>query len=178
MIEMIFRPRIQADPISLAIAMRASQRSTVPEGQLAYGFKTKPVDQPRVTVFRNIPEEKLYDINSKVIEFKKPNYSAESEFDIDESDEDFGLVNKRIENKQFDTHCLSYSDIGYSDAIANDRKFVNVPISTTPDPNYVDPNESECTGRVIRIDNEENSYIDQLISELGYLECSHIETMT
>lgn len=157
--------------------MRASQRSTVQEDQIAYGFKVKPVDQPRVTVFRNIPEEKLFAINSKVIEFKKPNYSAESEFDIDESDEELAS-NKRAEIRQLDGRSLTYSDIGYAESMANDRKFINVPISTTPNPNYIDPSESECTGRIIQLEHDDNSYVEQLLSELGYPECKVKETMT
>lgn len=160
--------------------MRASQRSTVPEGQIAYGFKGKPIDQPRVAVFRNVPEENLYALNSKVIEFKKPNYSAESEFDIDDSDEDQQAIaiSHRAESRKFNSKCASYSDIGYLEAMPNDRKFVNVPISTTPDPRQLDVIDPECFGQIIRIEDDENSQIRQILSEHGYSQCPPQEIMT
>lgn len=146
-----FRPRIPADPVSIAIAVRASQRTYVPEGQLEYGFKKRPIDAVRRKVFRNIPEEKLHSLHNKVIEFKKPNDSEEDEFRIDDSDEDDSPCARPNSEYQSDTSCLAYSDIGYCPTKTCDRKFKNVPCST-PNPCRLPPLvESECTGRIIDI---------------------------
>lgn len=147
--------------------MRASQRSNVAEGQLDYGFNQKfkrPIDQPtRKIISPSIDEEKLFDMNAKVIEFKKPKYSEEDEFDV--SDEEFGC---RRESKKVIPNPLGfyYSDIGYSDAKGNDRKFVNVPISTTPSPASA-TFSPELMGRIIDVQEDENSYLEQMMAEYG-----------
>lgn len=172
---MIFRPKILADPISIALAMRASQRPTIQEGQLSYGFKEKPVNEIRATAFRNVPEENLFALNSKVIEFKPPS-KVNSEFELDDSEEE-SETDTYVESKNMDSRCLSYSDIGYSETSGKDRKFINVPISTTPNPMYIDPSESELTGRIICIE-DENTYESQLLSELECIKRMQKETMT
>ncbi|XP_055302267.1 uncharacterized protein LOC129568441 [Sitodiplosis mosellana] len=160
------KPKIEADPVSIAIALRAAQRSTIKEDQLAYGFRQRPIDQPRRKVITpNIPEERLFDVNAKVIEFKKPKYSEESEFDVDESDEELGIVSRKkpiVSNPK----CFYYSDIGYSESTGTDRKFVNVPISTTPAPTEA-PINADCLGRIIDIPEERNIYLEQLLAEYG-----------
>lgn len=153
-----------ADPISIAIALRAAQRPNIQEGQLDYGFKEKPINEPHKKINRiNIPEENLFNLNARVIEFKKPKYSEESEFDIDESEEkhtdrSYG-ESKQISNPK----CFYYSDIGYLESNGDDKKFVNVPVSTTPSPiiRTIDPN---CMGRIIDIP-DDNSYLDHIQSE-------------
>lgn len=171
---MNFRPSIPADPISIAIAMRAAQRSNVPEGILDYGFKQRPINEPaRKIISPNIDEEKLFNMNAKVIEFKKPKYSEEDE--LDESDEEFGSyrVNKKVSPNP---RCFYYSDIGYSESMAKDRKFMNVPISTTPSPASATINP-EYMGKIIDIQNDENSYVEQMMAEYGrQCPCANLQT--
>lgn len=162
----VFRPRIQADPVSLAIAWRAAQRSNIQEDQLNYGFKKRPIDQlPRARTYPNIPEEKLFDLNSRVIEFKPPTYPEEDEFRIDESDEEMGSYTQRKTNDQ-DKECsgFAYSDIGYSELSGKDPRFINVPLSTTPNP-CAPITDNEYTGRIITLPDERNNYMEQLIAE-------------
>lgn len=138
--------------MSIAIAVRAAQRTYVPEGQLEYGFKKKPIDLVRRKVWKDIPEEKLYSINSKVIEFKKPIDTEDDEFKLEESDEEDDLTyDQRDSQIPSDTPCFAYSDIGYSAMQPCDRKFRNIPISTTPNPCNVPLCESELTGRIIHL---------------------------
>lgn len=149
----MFSPRIPADPVSISIAVRAAQRTYVPEGQLEYGFKKRPIDLVRTKVWRNIPEEKLYSMNSKVIEFKKPNGCEEDEFKVDESGEEDDSTFAQHDDSKIpsDSPCFAYSDIGYSPMESCDQKFRNIPISTTPNPCDVPLCESELTGRIIQI---------------------------
>lgn len=154
--------------MSIAIAVRAAQRTYVPEGQLEYGFKKNPIDLVRGKVWRHIPEEKLYSIDSKVFEFKKPNDSEEDEFKLEESDEDendssFVRQNSKI---QSDAPCFAYSDIGYSAMDSCDQKFKNIPISTTPNPCDIPLTESELTGRIINIpDKTEEEHLREYLTE-------------
>lgn len=160
-----FSPRIAADPVSIAIAVRAAQRTYVPEGQLEYGFKKKPIDSVRGKVWRNIPEEKLYSINSRVIEFKTPNNSEEDEFKIDESEEDETIVRHHSKIPS-DTPCFAYSDIGYSEADSCNRRFKNIPISTTQNPCDIPLTESECTGRIVKISEKtEDEHLQEYLAE-------------
>lgn len=163
------RPQIQADPISIAIALRAAQRSTIQEGQLTYGFQKKPIDQlPRPKIRPNIPEEKLFAINSKVIEFQQPNESVEDEFKIDDSDEVYTIGTKtEYQPQHFDKSCLSYSDIGFSESMSQYPKFKNVPISTTPNP-YIAPTiDPIYNGRIITLPEEKRcaNELDQFLTE-------------
>lgn len=161
-----FSPRIPADPVSISIAQRAAQRSYVPEGQLEYGFKKQPIDLVRKKVWRNIPEEKMYAINSKVIEFKKPNDSEEDEFKIDDSDEDDSPTVRKNSEIPSDMPCFAYSDIGYSPMDSYDRKFKNIPISTTPNPRDIPLVESECTGRIIDLpEKTEQEYLREYLAD-------------
>lgn len=162
----IYSPKIPADPVSIAIAVRAAQRTYVPEGQLEYGFKKKPIDSVRAKVWRNIPEEKLYSINSKVIEFKKPHDTdGNDEFKLEDSEEDDSAIVQRDDKIPSDTPCFAYSDIGYSAMESCDQKFRNIPISTTPNP--CEPLcESELTGRIINIPGKpEEERIGDIIME-------------
>lgn len=140
--------------MSIAIAVRASQRTHVPEGHLDYGFKKKPLDGVRRKIFPNIPEEKLHSLNSKVIEFNPcADDSDEDEFRIDDSNEedDSPCKEKKGELKS-NSPCLAYSDIGYSAKQSCNRRFKNVPCSTTPHPCPPPPlEESECTGRIVSL---------------------------
>lgn len=177
-----FRPRIPADPVSIAIALRAAERSTIQEGQLTYGFKKRPIDQlPRRKVYPNIPEEKLFDHKSRVIELKKTIDSEEDEFKIDESDEEFPYKTpdkSRTDNLEKD--CLySYSDLGFSESTDRGAKFVEIPISTTPGP-YIEPiAESDCDGRIIDLpEGGSQSCLDQLLAEYIARECGPKETLT
>lgn len=151
----MFSPKIPADPVSISIAVRAAQRTYVPEGQLAYGFKKRPIDLVRPKVWRNIPEEKLYSLNSKVIEFKKPCACEEDEFKVDESEEeedyDSTFGQRDDSRTPSDSPCFAYSDIGYSPMESCDQKFRNIPISTTPSPCEVPLCESKLTGRIIQL---------------------------
>lgn len=105
---------------------------------MAYGFKERPIDQSN---FRksvpNIPEERLFSVNSQVIEFKKPAYSEEddedSEFDDDDENESAERYNRRKPEPAV-PYGYSYSDIGFKTSRSKDPRFVNVPVSTTPRP--------------------------------------------
>lgn len=163
--------------MSIAIAARAAQRTYVPEGQLEYGFKTTPIDLVRRKVWRNIPEEKLYSIDSKVIELKTPNDSEDDEFKIEENDEDESIVRHHTKVPS-DIH-FAYSDIGYSETKSYDRKFKNIPISTTQNPCDIPLGESELTGRIISIpDKTENEYIQEYLTEYISQCCSPRELLS
>ncbi|XP_031638305.1 uncharacterized protein LOC116350602 [Contarinia nasturtii] len=146
------------------IAMKAAQQ-TLKEGQLEYGFKKRPIEVPRRRVIPpNVPEERLYDMNAKVIEFKKPSFSAESEFDDEpefESDEDDPMVNEHEkEHRAPNPNHFYYSDIGFSELNRNDQKFKNIPISTTPGPQPLPPNPYYM-GHVANL-SPEQIYLQQL----------------
>lgn len=124
----------------------------MPEDQLAYGFKKKPLDQQTIKNYPDIPEEKLYNVNPQIIEFKKPSFNSEEE-EEDEDDEE-GFENKKQCTKTFGS---TYTDLGYREVIPMDRKYYNVPISTTPMPRVYLP--YECSGRVVEVSSEsENDY--------------------
>lgn len=145
--------------------MRAAQRSNVQEGVLDYGFKQRPISQPaRKIISPNIDEEKLFNMNAKVIEFKKPDQSEEDDLD-DEDDEEFGSYRDRKKVAP-NPRCFYYSDIGYAESAAKDRKFVNVPVSTTPSPVIATIND-ERMGRIIDIQHDENIYREQMMAEYG-----------
>lgn len=155
--------------MSIAIAKQAAQRSSnkIKESQLAYGFKQKPIDQPRRKfIGHNIPEERLFDINAKVIEFKRPKYSEESEFDVDESDEEELSVSSRKKPMTTNSQFFYYSDIGYSESMGTDKKFVNVPVSTTPNPIKATINP-DCLGKIIDVVDDRNIHLEQLLAEYG-----------
>lgn len=179
--KIISRPKIEADPVSIGIAIQAAQRSLIKykEGQLAYGFKQRPIDQPRRKIIgHNIPEERLFDINAKVIELKRPKYSEESEFDVDESDEELS-VSSRARPMTANPKCSYYSDIGYSESTGTDKKFVNVPVSTTHNPikSSINP---DCLGQIIDVPDERNIYLEQLLAEYerSYQQCSQDTLLT
>lgn len=158
--------------MSIAIALRAAQRTYVPEGQLEYGFKKNPIDLVRKKVWRNIPEEKLYSINSKVIEFKKPHDSEDDEFKLEQSDEDDSAFVQQNSKIPSDTPCFGYSDIGYSAMESCDQKFRNVPISTTPNPCNIPLVESELTGRIIDIpEKTEEDHLREYFAEYMRQHC-------
>lgn len=166
--------------MSIAIAMRAAQRSTIQEDQLNYGFKKRPIDQlPRAKKLPNFQEEKLFDINARVIEFKKPTYPEEDEFRIDESDEEMGTYSQsKTINQNEKCDGFAYSDIGFSELTGRDGKFVNVPISTTPNPFHVPLVEGECTGRIIDLPDESNTYWEQLLAEYMTQQCAPKDVLT
>lgn len=168
--------------MSIAIAFRAAQRSTIQEDQLNYGFKKRPIDQlPKPKKYPNIPEEKLFDINSKVIEFRKPTYPEEDEFKIEESDEEMNTQSQsqsKTADQEEPCNGFSYSDIGFSELTGGDRKFVNVPISTTPNPFNVPLIESERTGRIINLPEESKTYLEQLLAEYMSQQCEPKDVMT
>lgn len=114
-----------------------------------------------------------------MIEFKHPN-SEEDEFDVDESDEEFGAVKPcECESKKFGANGFSYADLGYTDSNAKDVQFVKVAPSTTPSPCNCPPVESQYTGRIITLPCEtcRNSYLEHLSAE--YEHCQKCEsTMT
>lgn len=129
---------IPVDPISLALAYQQTLRSNVKEDLLAYGFQKQPIEQRRVKIISNIPEEKLFDIKSKAIEFRKPHRSASEEFspegisDEQENDEDEEIddLNKSDENifvRRKPKKCQknpSYGHLGYDEVRSTGGKFV------------------------------------------------------
>lgn len=126
----------------------------------------KPIDQPyKKAIQPNIPEEKLFNLNAQVIEFKKPKFSEESEFDIDESEEQFTHGNRRKHKQTSHPQSFYYSDIGYSESTGRDRKFVNVPVSTTASP-IITPIDPDCMGKIIDVPCE-NCYLEEMLAEYG-----------
>lgn len=93
-----------------------------------------------------------------MIEFKKRKsyFEEESEFDVDESDEEMTVAkhNKPIAPI---SGRFYYSDLGYAEPTRAERKFVNVPVSTTPNPTAA-PINPDYLGRIIDISEENNEY--------------------
>lgn len=166
----IFSPRIPADPVSISIAMRNSQRIHVPEGQLEYGFKKKPIDGIRRKVFRNIPEERLHSLNKKVLELQQSDESEEDEFKIDDSDEEDDSPRARPNCERSPDGVFAYSDIGYKTTESRDRRFKSVPCSTTPNPCPPPMIDPECEGRIITlpeksVDEEYAEYLAEYVAK-------------
>lgn len=92
-----------------------------------------------------------------MIEFKKSkSYSEEeSEFDVDESDEEMAVAGRKKPIAPISGR-FYYSDLGYAESTRAERKFVNVPVSTTPDPNEA-PINTDYLGRIIDISDDENN---------------------
>lgn len=79
---------MRADPVSIGIAYRTASRIPVGEDGISYGFKKAPIDQPRVKVVKDIPEEKLWTVDHRsIIELKK-DATQDSEEDIEDDDYD------------------------------------------------------------------------------------------
>lgn len=147
-------------------------RSNVPEGQLSYGFKKRPIDQPTIKIIPNIPEEKLYDVRSKVIEFKKPKCSEESEFENSDEDEEEEPCNRKRYNLKR-VHGFSYSDLGYHESNAQDVQFVDVPISTTARPEV--PRDESHYGAVVDVVEDAGCLPPEYCS---YTHCAQHELLT
>lgn len=108
MIFFVSRPKtLPADPVSISIAYRSANRAKVDEDEISYGFKKAPVDMPRVKIVKNVPEEKLWEVDHRsIIELKKEKAkcSLTDDEDIDEMDPR-DLVNP------------GYEDLGYAPVI-------------------------------------------------------------
>lgn len=169
----IYRTSPQADPVSIALALSSERQTHEGEGRIAYGFKRRPIEQRTIKTHPNIPEENLFNLHGKVIEFKKPKQSEECGCDCEEdgSDEDSQTVDQQ-ETNTVNKQCYSYSDIGYAESTGNERKFVNVPISTTPKPRVAPVLNG---GQIITLDDP----CDHVLSEYRvYYNCGHQESMT
>lgn len=173
---------VLADPISISLAMKAAHRSNVPEGQLAYGFKKRPIEPRKICKLRpNIPEEKLFDMGAKIIEYRKPKASEEeSEFDLEnEDDDEFEKSCDRKRHFPKPLHSLTYSELGYDETSGRDPKFVNVPIKKPPptseDAVYVDSHY----GAVVNDDAvDEAYYLPREYCSFAEHLPQHYETMT
>lgn len=77
----------------MSLAYKSAQRATVsvPEEKLAYGFKKVPANAENIRAVPNIPEEKLYTFDSKVVELKQipcRRYKEEEEIEEEEEEEE------------------------------------------------------------------------------------------
>lgn len=138
-------------------------RSNVKEGQLAYGFQQQPIEQRRVKIIPNIPEEKLYDIKSKVIEFRKPNYAEESsseeisdeqpddeDDEIDEKDRSDENVFVRRKPKKCRKNQSSYGHLGYHEVRSKGGRLVDRKPEPKP-PKRKPCSSSMCFGAVMKV---------------------------
>lgn len=166
-----YRYPILADPISMDIAMRSSYRSRVPEGRLSYGFNEKPLNLPQfnTNLSPDIPEEKLFNVNPGIIEYKSRQFNDDSDEDDDDNDE-----GKWEQSKPKQPCGYSYGDLGYAESNSPEIKFVNVEMTkATPAP----PLGDDCFGRVVDGD-EPDSKPQYFPAELADSFPEHIETMT
>lgn len=137
-------------------------RSKVKEGQLAYGFQQQPIEQRRIKIIPNIPEEKLFDIKSKVIEFRKPKYSEESSSEeisdeqYDDEDEEIDEKDQSNENvfvRRKPKKCRknpSYDHLGYHEVRSKGRKLVDKKPEPKP-PKRKPCSSSMCFGTVMKV---------------------------
>lgn len=166
-----YRYPILADPISMDIAMRSAYRSRVPEGRLSYGFKEKPLNLPQSN--RNfapdIPEEKLFNVNPGVIEYKSRKFDDDSDEEDDENDDGQWQQSKPKEPCGY-----SYGDLGYGESKSSEIKFVNVEMTAAPPADSLD---DSCFGRVVDGD-EPDSKSQYFPAELADSFPDHTDTMT
>lgn len=108
-----------ADPVSigLAFSVNMAKEFSVPESKLSYGFNKIPIDGlPKITK-SDIPEEKLWKIDTgKVIEFKKTNYQPQEE-EFEEEEEE--VVNSNDAPEAY----ISYGDLGYGPISVKNPRF-------------------------------------------------------
>lgn len=147
--------------MSISLAYRTANRAKVDEDNLSYGFKKAPVDQPRVKIVKNIPEEKLWAIERSVIELKKPKARL-VEVDAEEEEEE-------DDNGPRDCSNPGYAELGYAPVvkrkIAKRRKihdFRLEPLRRSSDyddrPEFED---EECIckrGEIIKISDDDDNY--------------------
>lgn len=90
---------------------------SVPESKLSYGFNKIPIDGlPKVTK-SDIPEEKLWKLDTgKVIEFKKIEYQPEEEEFVEEE------VEIDVSNDAPEAF-ISYADLGYGPISVKNPRF-------------------------------------------------------
>lgn len=153
--------------------MRSSYRSRVPEDRLAFGFKEKPLNMPpKVDFAPDIPEEKLFDVNPGIIEFKRRRFDAESRESCEDEDEaDRG---RWEHSRPAEKPCgYSYNDLGYVESSEPERKFVDV-VVTTAAPK---PLSDDCFGRIADAD-EPDTQPHYFPAELSDAFADHSEIMT
>lgn len=149
---------LEADPVSISLAYRSAARPQIDEGNISYGFKKIPVDQPTVKIVKNIPEEKLWAIDRSVIELKhQMEQSAEMEGG-DYVDEDENAARNRLNP--------GYADLGYAPVIkpivSKRRKTLDFklePLTTKDENEHRELDDEECTYRrskILTIDNGGN----------------------
>lgn len=162
---------ILADPISMEYAMRSSYRSRVLEDRLAYGFKEKPINVPqKVEIAPDVPEEKLFDVNPGIIEFKRRRFES-SESGEDDDDADQGRWEHSRPAKM---PCgYSYNDLGYAESDTPEQEFVNVVRTTAAPPSR----GIDCFGSVVDAD-EPDTKPHYFPAELPYSFAEYSEIMT
>lgn len=135
-------------------------RSNVKEDQLAYGFKQQPIEQRRIKIIPIIPEEKLLDHSSKVIEFRKPNFSEEStskeisdeqkDDDDDEEIDDKDQSDENVSVRRKPKKCRknpSYGHLGYHEVRSKGGKLVD----KKPEPKRKPCSSSMRFGAVMKV---------------------------
>lgn len=155
--------RVEADPVSISLAYRSANRAPVDEGNIAYGFKGVPVDQPRRKIVKHVPEEKLYAIDGSIIELKK---NARETCEDDDNEED----------DEIDTRghlSPGYAELGYAPVvkpkIAKRRKIHDFQLEPLRKSSSFNNEKSEfededCIfrrGKVVRIDDCDDGYNSQ-----------------
>lgn len=159
--------------------MRSSYRSRVPEGRLSFGFHKKPINMPMTNtdISPDIPEEKLFNVNPGMIEYKKRPFGVESCESCEHDDDDDSEPNRWQHSKPpADRPCgYSYGDLGYGDSSTDEIKFVTVPFTATesPPPSL----SSDCFGHVADAD-EPDSKPHYFPAELADAFNEHSDTMT
>lgn len=159
------------------IAMRSSYRSRVPEGRLSFGFHQKPINMPisNTDISPDIPEEKLFNVNPGIIEYKQRPFGVES---CESCEDDNDNAPNRWEHSKpsIEKPCgYSYGDLGYGDSNPAEINFVNVPFTTTASPQQ--SLDGGCFGRVVDAD-EPDSKPHYFPAELADSFNEHYETMT
>lgn len=159
---------MEADPVSISLAYRSKNRAPVDEGNIAYGFKEVPVDQPRRKIVKHVPEEKLYAIDGSVIELKK-NVRKTCE-DDDEEDEEIDTRDRLNPG---------YAELGYAPVvkprIAKRRKIHDFQLEplrkssrcVDEKPEFEDEDCIFKRGKVVRIDDCDDGYDSQEASSLS-----------
>lgn len=160
------------------IARRSSYRSRVPEARLAFGFNQKPINMPmsNTDISPDIPEEKLFNVNPGIIEYKKRPFGVESCESCEDDDDDSESNRWEHSRPPIEKPCgYSYGDLGYCDSDPAEINFVNVPFTTTaaPSPSLND----NCFGRIVDAD-EPDSKPHYFPAELADAFSEQSETMT
>lgn len=115
----------------MSLAYKSAQRATVtvPEEKLSYGFKKAPANAENIKPVPNIPEEKLYTFDSKVVELKEIpcNKHKPEEDEVEEEEEEEANEDKPNCGLGY----LNYNQMGYFPQKYVDPQFAVTQFETT-----------------------------------------------